>query len=234
MTILFVNGDSHAAGAEINNRHCFAADDPVYPENLGPHPDNICDSFGYLLADQLKFKFKTDARSGCDNNRIIRTTRDFISETNEEIFILIGWPTFERKEMFIEEKYYYFGPGFHSSKNHINQLNKQYVASLDSRAHTELTNQAYEKIYEFHCELQNQKIKHLFFNTYQWFKDIDQQLHYDWNNCFIGAYNKADVYWHWLQSQGFGTVNGGYHYGAAAHYAWANRLHNWLTDHHLL
>jgi len=40
--ILYVNGDSHTAGAEAVNSHAFADDDPAY-KHLGrlPHPDNL-------------------------------------------------------------------------------------------------------------------------------------------------------------------------------------------------
>jgi hypothetical protein len=56
----------------------------------------------------------------------------------------------------------------------------------------------------------------------------------DWNNSFIGCYDYTQTYWRWLEHKKFKTVNGGYHYGADAHAAWANRLHIWLTDHQLL
>ncbi len=248
--ILYVNGDSHAAGAEINNSYCSANDDPVIHDDRGPHPDNIPDSFGYLLAKQSNCEFKTDARSGCSNDRILRTTRDFLNTNNKDVFVLIGWTTFERKEVIIDGERLCFSPGLvgfsdplvfgvqnlTTVKHNYKAVEeyKKYIMSLDNNTIIKNTMLWHKKIYEFHRELSDQNIPHLFFNTYQWFKDIDQQAHRNWNNCFIGAYNKEDVYWYWLQSQGFGTVNHGYHYGAAAHQAWANRLHNWLTDHRML
>ena len=52
--ILYVNGDSHSAGAEAVNPYCFAIDDPLY-WGLGrrPHPDNERVSYGCQLANKL-------------------------------------------------------------------------------------------------------------------------------------------------------------------------------------
>ena len=71
--IVYVNGDSHTAGAEAVNGCASADDDPKYKflQKL-PHPDNIRVSFGQLVADQLQAELYCDAESGCSNDRIIR------------------------------------------------------------------------------------------------------------------------------------------------------------------
>ena len=50
--MIYINGDSHSAGAEIINDYCFAEDDRRYTA-LGkrPHPENIPYTFGYKLVD---------------------------------------------------------------------------------------------------------------------------------------------------------------------------------------
>jgi hypothetical protein len=60
--ILYVNGDSHTAGAEAVNKHCFAEDDPQY-KHLGrvPHPDNLLRSYGNVLAKNLSAELYCDA-----------------------------------------------------------------------------------------------------------------------------------------------------------------------------
>lgn len=247
--ILYVNGDSHAAGGEINNSYNMAQDDPDIHNDRGPHPGNLPDSFGYLLAEQLNCKLEIDARSGCSNDRIIRTTRDYLCTNKKDVFVLIGWSTFDRKEVIINGERLCFSPGMTNiddplvfgvknlttvkhNRTAVEEY-KKYIMSLDRETVNNNTKRWHKKIFEFHQELTDQGIPHLFFNTYGFFDQPDQPQ-YNWNNCFIGAYNQQDVYWHWLQSQGFNTVNGGYHYGAAAHRAWTNRLHNWLTDHQLI
>ena len=96
--ILYVNGDSHTAGAEAANPHAFANDDPRY-NYLGrlPHPDNLLVSFGNILAKNLSAELYCDAESASSNDRIIRTTRHYL-RTNQPDLIVIGWSTWEREE----------------------------------------------------------------------------------------------------------------------------------------
>ena len=89
--ILYVNGDSHSAGAEAVNHHCFAQDDTLFqPGGRRPHPDNLKVSYGQLLANQLGWDFHCQAESASSNDRIIRTTRKhhYANQTNQ--FILLG------------------------------------------------------------------------------------------------------------------------------------------------
>jgi hypothetical protein len=56
--ILYVNGDSHSAGAEAVNDFCFANDDPLYYA-LGriPHPDNERVSYVAILLTNCMMYF---------------------------------------------------------------------------------------------------------------------------------------------------------------------------------
>lgn len=227
--ILYVNGDSHAAGAEINNTYAFADDDPTIHNNKDPHPENIVDSFGYQLAKKLNYDFVTDARSGASNERIVRTTEEFL-KSNHNVFVLIGWSSFDRTEVKIDSNYYQFSPGFNSKEHNKNvqQYYKNYIDSIDVK----------KNMYHWHREILNLKrkldknnISYLFFNTYQVF-NINKRT--NWQNRYIGAYDTEESYWHWLHNRGYSTVNHGYHYGADGHKTWADRLYKWLTDHQLL
>ena len=99
--ILYVNGDSHTAAAEAVNVHAFAEDDPQY-FYLGraPHPDNLQVSWGKLLSLALQAGFHCAAESASSNNRIIRTTREWLTTIKDqgEILIIIQWSTWEREE----------------------------------------------------------------------------------------------------------------------------------------
>lgn len=49
--MIYVNGDSHSAGAEIVNGYCFAADDRRYIAwGSRAHPEAVPHTFGYKLA----------------------------------------------------------------------------------------------------------------------------------------------------------------------------------------
>ena len=73
--LLYINGDSHSAGAEIAGPWAFAEDDSRY-RGLGrvPHPNNLALSYGQLLADKMNCRLICDAESASSNHRIIFIT----------------------------------------------------------------------------------------------------------------------------------------------------------------
>ena len=80
--ILYVNGDSHSAGAEAVNPHAFAEDDSKYfYMGRAPHPENLSVSWGKVLSNILKASFHCDAESASSNSRILRTTRNWLMNT---------------------------------------------------------------------------------------------------------------------------------------------------------
>ena len=91
--LIYVNGDSNSAGAELVKTYCFAKDDPKF-SHLGcrAHPAAIPLTFGYKLAQTLNCGFFLDAESASSNDRILRTTLQFLKESpKQETFIVIGW-----------------------------------------------------------------------------------------------------------------------------------------------
>lgn len=111
--ILYVNGDSHSAGAEAVNNHAFANDDPLY-WGLGrqPHPDNLRASYGCELANLMGAILECDAESAASNDRIFRTTWSYLQGVQGMFnnvtpdYLIIGWSTWEREEWSYEGTYY--------------------------------------------------------------------------------------------------------------------------------
>ena len=217
--ILYVNGDSHSAGAEAVNSFAFANDDSQY-NNLGrrPHPDNLKVSYGRRLADNLDALLYCDAESASSNDRIIRTTREYINNTTPDL-IVIGWSTWEREEIIFNDQSYQFSVGCKGIDWPV-KLKKIYHDWLYSVNYKQKEQEAHEKIWVFHNELRD--IPHLFFNTYLAF---DFTEHFNWGHNYLGPYDKNQTYCHWLSNQGYHTVNPrSYHYGATAHQIWADHL----------
>jgi hypothetical protein len=163
--ILYVNGDSHTAGAEAVNPHAFAEDDGKLA-HLGrlPHPANLAVSWGKQVSVALRAGFHCDAESASSNTRILRTTRQWLSGNGKNHpgrLIIIQWSTWEREEWLHNGIYYQVGA---SGTDHVPQeLQEKYrhfVIGTDWKAKTE---QAHEDIWQFHQELQDQNIKHIFF-----------------------------------------------------------------------
>jgi len=227
--ILYVNGDSHSAGAEALNTFCFAEDDPKY-KNFGrmPHPDNAYVSYGQLLAKRLDLNFKLDAESASSNDRILRTTNQYLTHGRPYTrAVIIGWATWEREEFYWDKNYYQFTAGMQPDPAWPGEVREHYrdwVIDANSEQNKEYW---HEEIWKLHKLLENFEIPHLFFNTYTSFAGLKE---YDWGDSYIDPYNSVGTYYHQLEALNFKPKNGGYHFGADAHVYWAQYLETKLTN----
>lgn len=223
--ILYVNGDSHSAGAEAVNSYCFAEDDPLY-RALGriPHPDNERASYGCLIANELGAILHCDAESASSNARIIRTTRDYLANEGRPDAVIIGWSTWEREEWLLDNRYWQVNAGGvgHDWPEEIKERYKKYIVQIDWDRYERA---AHDEIFAFHNELTNLEIPHLFFNCYS---DFQNQVMQDWNGCYVEPYDPDMTYWKWLTDNGFES-NQSYHFRADAHRKWAEFLLPHLT-----
>ncbi len=234
--LLYINGDSHSAGAEAYSYHAFANDDNKYwgtPHRHG-HANNLKVCFGTQVADAVGASWINHSESGSSNQRIIRSTEVFLETSDiKDLVILIGWSTWEREEWLHNGIYYQVtASGTDTVPTELQDKYKQWVIDTTTKtAENEL--HWHDAIYNFHLRLKKQGIRHLFFNTYRYFAHIKQNniARYNWGNNYINPYDEKSTYYYWLQEQGFKTVNkNSYHYGADAHKKWANFLVPYLTD----
>lgn len=250
MTILYVNGDSHAAAAEAANPHAWAEDDGLY-WGMGkrPHPDNERVSFGCELANWMNAILYLDAQAGGSNARIIRTTRDWlamqIAAMLQDTFVIIQWSTWEREEWFYDNNWWQVNA---SGTDHVPQAlehrYKQFVINIDWPA---CTRRAHEEIWQFHCELEQQGIRHLFFNANSHFAMpvlnaqqltepvILPQAQKDWGTSYMHPYLPEMTYNSVLKNNGFTTVNpASWHFGADAHCFWAEHVLQYINTNNLI
>lgn len=224
--MIYINGDSHSAGAELVNGFCFAEDDPRYLAwGRRAHPECIPHTFGYKLANSLNQPFFCDAESASSNDRILRTTRKFISETKNkrDLFVIIGWSTFEREEWLWGEDYLQVtASGTDAVPDEWQQRYKDWVIAQTPQELARKRDYWADTIYDFHKELQQQEIKHLFFNSYSAF-DLSK---YTWDGCFV-----SETYTDYLTSNGYQTVApDSYHFGKDAHIAWYKVLQKLVLE----
>jgi len=230
--IVYVNGDSHSAGAEALNLHAFAEDDGLY-YGLGrkPHPDNLKVSYGCNIANELYAILHCDAESASSNARILRTTKDYLEETTPDL-VIIGWSTWEREEWFYEgQDYQVTASGIDDVPDALKGQYKEWViAQADPDVINKKLVDIHEQIAQLHTDLLDRQIPHLFFNAFQSFDNIRNLKHLgaepiDWNNCYVGPYEEDLTYYNWLQAQGFKTATPeSYHFRADAHRAWGDFL----------
>jgi len=235
--ILYINGDSHSAGAGAIVPYAFAEDDPweFPPPDRRPHPTNVVASFGNVLADLLEWQAVNNSESGSSNQRIIRTTEEWLANNPKPNLVLIGWSTWEREEWLHEGTYYQVNAsGTDVVPEDLRDKYKQWIIEYPhkeqrERKRYELQYTSHQTIWDWHQSLIQRRIPHLFFNTYNYFDKIaSDQL--EWNNCYISPYSQEQNYFNWLKSNGFETISpDDYHFKADAHLAWAKFLKN-LVD----
>ena len=215
--ILYINGDSHTAGAEAVNTHAFAEDDPelTYLGRL-PHPANLAVTWGKLLGETFKAGFHCDAESASSNARILRTTRQRLEQFKnyDNILVIIQWSTWEREEWLHNGIYYQVGAsGLDHVPTELQEKYKQYIVDLDWNQKIE---QAHSEIWELHKELESQNIKHVFFNGNNNFSTVREHL--DWGNNYIDPYNPSKTFDAIIRSAGIDTVApNSWHFGKDGH-----------------
>ena len=230
--MVYVNGDSHSAGAEIANPYCFAEDDPLYWA-LGrkPHPDNIKLSYGCLIANELDAVLTCDAESASSNDRILRTTINTVSNKPVPDLVIIGWSTIEREEWCHNGAYYQVtASGRDSVPDELRQRYKEWVLDQNNVTREKKLLKWHNQIWNLHLLLKDQNIPHIFFNTYSDFEPIrtgqlvttnNHISEYNWDHSYIEPYDSNYTYYNWLISKGFVPDPNSYHFGADAHYAWS-------------
>jgi hypothetical protein len=228
--ILYINGDSHSAAAEAVVPHAFAEDDPaLFYLGRSPHPENLAVSWGKVLSLTLRSGFRCDAESASSNSRIIRTTREWLAgggHGHPDQLVIIQWSTWEREEWLYNGTYYQVGA---SGVDHVPveaaERYRNYVIGVNWQQKTE---QAHNDIWQFHNELKDQNIKHIFFNGNNDFSKIDQQK--DWGINYIGPYDPAQTYDAVIRSAGIGTVMpGSWHFGRDGHNIWMRHMINYIS-----
>lgn len=246
--LLYINGDSHAAGTEAGNRYSWAMDDPnLYDLGRRPHPDNEAVSFGARLGERLGVARINDSQAGCGNGRIRRTTWDWIKKHPgllNRVFMLIQWSTWEREEWFYEGEYWQVNAsGVDEVPRALQQRYKEFVVGVDW---VECTRREHQEIWQFHQELSRLGIRHVMFNANSHFggyHEVDRRMvpiisldhRQDWQGCYINPYDQKGTYNAILSQNGFQHVTPGYyHFGKDAHCFWAEFLLQYMKDHQLL
>lgn len=232
--VIYTNGDSHTAGAEAVNPYAFANDDPqLFYMGRQPHPDNAQVAWPRVLGDMIKMPVHNNAESASSNARIMRTTREWLdTTTHRDVFAIIQWSTWERKEWLHQDEYYQVtASGTDDVPEELRQQYQEFIANSDW--HDE-ARQAHEDIWQFHCELNSRQIPHLFFNG-NWAFDLAYIQPRDWENCYIGPYDQSLCYSQWLKDNRFETVApNSYHFGNKAHASWARFVLQYIVNNNLV
>lgn len=235
--ILYVNGDSHTAAAEAVNTYCFAEDDPrLFYLGRAPHPDNIAVSWGKLLSIPIKSVFVCNAESASSNQRILRTTREWLnhaSYVSNELLMIIQWSTWEREEWLHNGTYYQVNAsGIDQVPDELQEKYKNFVSSVNWQAKTQ---QAHSEIYQLHLELKDKNIKHIFFNGNSHFESVPELDRKDWGVNYIGPYDSKMTYDSLIKNANIDTVApNSWHFGQDGHRFWFRFMLQYVINNKLI
>lgn len=232
--ILYANGCSHTAAAEAVIPNAFAEDDGLNGIDRRPHPLNLAASWCTHLAGHLNRKLICQAESGSGNDRIMRTTTEWI-KTNKDLlphtFMAIQWTTWEREEWLHDGIYYQVNAsGVDYVPQALQDRYKNYIVNVD---YTQKTQYWHEKIWQFHLWLRELNIPHVMYNGWSTFSDLSNQM--DWKSYYLNPYDRDLSYNSVLKNNGFEWATPGhFHFRADGHCFWAKYLLQYITDNKLL
>lgn len=231
--ILYVNGDSHTAAAEAVNNHAFAMDDgDLFYMGRAPHPANLAVSWGKMLSGSLKTSFHCGAESASSNDRILRTTREWLAQPrNQDALLIIQWSTWEREEWLHNGVYYQVNAsGIDDVPEELRQRYKEFVVSVDW---SKCTQHWHDQIWQFHQELDQQHIPHIFFNGNSSFERMSDRR--DWGTSYIAPYDSNSTYHKILKQNNYQTVApDSWHFGPEAHRFWANYVLQYIVRNQII
>ena len=208
--ILYVNGDSHSQGVGVQ----------------------IHESYPVIVAKEFGLDIVNDAQSGASNARILRTSKEYLASNQTPDLIVIGWSTWEREEWQHENQYYNVNSSGHDPLPKILEHSyKKWVIEQTPEILNKKSLHWHKEIFQFHKELLQKNIKHIFFNCMYNFFQIEDKL--DWDMNFIGPYDNDSSYYWWLTQQGYESDKW-YHFRASGHQAWGDRLISYIKEHKLL
>lgn len=238
--ILYVNGDSHSAGAELAQfRNGVLLEFNDNTRQYQPVQNNAQDqnwqvacvnrSYSQHLANHLDAKLVCEAESGGSNARTLRVTREYL-KTNRPDLLVIGWSPWEREEWWHNGiAYQVTGGGVKSVPAELADRYKQWVIDNSTpSAINARTLALHQEIYNFHTELLEMSMPHLFFNTFNSFQFVPDMggTQFEWGNSFVEPYQESYTYCSWLKNQNYQTVNlSSLHFGPTGHRAWADFLY---------
>lgn len=209
---LFVNGCSHSAGDGTST---------------------LAYSWPNQLAEMLGADLINHSLSGASNQRMIRTTREWLSsiDVRKKHLVIIGWSSWEREEWYHNQQFYQVNAGGHSRlPRELKSRYMKYVSELDDRvSYVDTARSTEEEIYQLAEDLQYHQVEYLFFNS---FMQISETLKNDrWDHRYMTPFSNELNYFAYLERAGH-LPDFGLHFGDAAQTDWAQVMFNYIKTHY--
>lgn len=212
--ILYVNGDSNSAGADLVNPN---------------------QSWAHLLAKRLGITLVNEAKSGASNPGIMRTASDAVAHSDKNTFVIIGWTSWEREEWSYQGQYYNVNSGGHDTlPAELQEKYKQWVTEQNPASQSAKSLQMHSQIHRLHRSLIDRRIPHVFFNALMPFQhNLLDPKRLNWHKNYIGPYDNDSSYYWYLKNHGQKS-NKNNHYNKDAQAIWADLLYNYIQEKELI
>ncbi len=237
--VLYVNGCSQSAGAEITN-----------PGDYNRYPVNIKKSYAGQLADRWGYTHINDAMPGQDNGAIVSQTIHSIldlldSYSNTDIVVLIGWAGLERRYYIHDDVWYRFCAGMGTSSNHVKIDFDRWVINSNDDVSINKFSIDYITLVNF---LELNKIEYYMFNAsfncvehpyknFLHYMDENKPTlklfkHMEDNPRYLHPFDSSSGMISYLMSKKYDpTKEGrGHHFTEDAHKEWADVLEQWIRS----
>jgi len=197
---------------------CTESDQPIDQTNTVP-----------VFADQLSQPFRCWGKNGASNYWIQTHVEYFLSDEtwSPDTFLLIGWTSWEREEWpwLYSNISVCGGPDF-GVPAAMKARYEQWKSTLTRDYMHACLEIWHERIYQVHEQLHERGVPHLFWTTYDNFKDLED--HRNWHGAFYRPYDPYGCMSKWFEANNVQAVAGDpFHYGVDGHQAWGVELANY-------
>ena len=228
--LLYCDGDSWTAGDIV--------DPKLFGDNVAEvhHPDNeqyrLPRVWPHKLGKLLNVKVLNKAFAGSSNDGIVRRVLPNVLKLltqykPEQLFVIIGWSSPERKDFFYEDEWKTMYPNEYDEldeKDEIDKFKKTYFKYFWEEQ--EYTQRYIEQNLLLHNFLKSKGIKHLFFDAFYETKEMGMFHNKNFEH-FITRYQKEKVFRDILDDE---KDWDGYHPSEHAHEKWAKELYKDVKD----
>ena len=207
LTKLYVNGCSHSAGIGC---------------------ESLVNSWPNQLATNLGYDLVNHAIGGASNQRIIRSTREWLRSVNPQqpSFLILGLTSWERQEWLHEGEFYQINSSGHDVLPvPLQQQYKNYVNNIGDASFVRGAQETENQLKQLVKACRYRNINYLFFNSFMMMSStLDNNA---WDYHYMSPYSNEMNYYCYLEQQGFKSDKN-LHFGDSAQTAWAQVLQDYI------
>lgn len=202
-------------------------DSNLYPSCTESGETVDLDNMGPVFARLMDQPYRCWGKNGASNYWIENHIQYFLADNtwDPKTFLFIGWTSYEREEWpWLYSNYSVCGGPSFGLPDPLKARFEQWKLTLTEDYRLSCLDKWHDKIYTVHEQLLNKQIPHLFWTTYDNFKDIKNHKR-NWHGNFYRPYDTDGCMVKWFDMNNISPKeNDIFHYDRNAHAMWAQEL----------